>query len=486
MNKNGKRKIINDICLSVTVISSILTVIFFVYLITLGMLPTKYIIAFVVAILVLYSIFLLFIIPKNIKIVFKITSTVLLFIISTILFLFGVIYIDKAIDFIDKIDNSVVQKENYYLVVSSESDKSSVDSMDNKTIGVYNTNLGLGNLDKALNLLDKKIDFYKSSYDDLQLMIEDLNNGVIDGLLINDSINTLIETDLSYFELSIKTIYTISILVENVDIVKYVDVTNTPFNIYIAGSDAYGSIDRITNTDVNMVITVDPINNKLLLTSIPRDYYVKLPNLNGMDKITHAGYYGTQTSVKAIEELLDIEINYYAKVNFSTVKEVVDAIGGIEVYNEFSFCMVESPEVCFKSGNIHLDGYRALMYARERKTFANGDVQRVKNQQKVLTAVIKKITSSTSIITSYSEILDSISNNFMTNLDNKSIANLVKKQLNNMKGWTIQNQNLTGHNLYTTETYSYPDMNLYVMQQDEKSVNNARQKIKEFMNLGEK
>ncbi|MBE6151811.1 MAG: hypothetical protein E7165_00640 [Firmicutes bacterium] len=477
-----KRIMINNICKAVNIISLILTVIFFIYVINLKMLPIKYLIILFVGIAILYSLFLLLVIPKNIKIGFKITATVFMFVISLILFLFSFIYIDKAIDFIDKIGNSVVQKENYYLVVLNESEKSNIEQLDNSVVGVYNSNLGLGNLDKALKLLKNKISFEKVEYNDLKLMLTDLNNGVVSAVLINDSISSIIESDLSYLNISIKKIDTISILVEHVDLVKYVDVTNTPFNIYIAGSDRYGSIDKITNTDVNMVITVDPVNNKLLLTSVPRDYYVNLPNLGGMDKITHAGYYGTQTSVKAIEDLLDIEVNYYAKVNFSTVEEVVNAIGGITVYNEFSFCMVESPDVCFGAGNIHLDGYRALMYARERKTFATGDVQRVKNQQKVLTAVIKKITGSTSIITNYAEILDSVSNNFNTNLDYESISSLVRKQLNDMKGWTIDSQNLTGFDLYTTETYSYPGMNLYVMQQNEKSVNQAREKIKEFMN----
>lgn len=482
MDNINKRILINNICKVVSIISLALTAVFFVYLINLNMLPIKFFLGLLIIILILYSVFLLFIIPKNIKLIFKISSTVLMFIISLLLFLVGFVYIDKAIDFIDKIDNSMVQKENYNILVLSTNDKNSIEELNNTIVGVYNSNLGLGNLDKALNMLSKKISFEQKKYDDLKLMLEDLNNKVIDAILINDSVNSIIESDLSYLNISMQKIDTIAILVEHADIAKYVDVTNTPFNIYIAGSDSYGSIDKITNTDVNMVVTVDPVENKLLLTSIPRDYYVNIPKLNGMDKITHAGYYGIQTSVETIEDLLDIEINYYAKVNFSTVKEVVDAIGGITIYNDFSFCMVESPDVCFGAGNIRLDGYRALMYARERKTFATGDVQRVKNQQKVLSAVIKKITTSSSIITNYAEILDSISNNFTTNMEYDSISNLVKKQLNDMKGWTITSQNLTGYDLITTETYSYPGMNLYVMQQDEKSINEAKQKIREVMN----
>ena len=481
MINENKIKKIHNICRIITVISLILTIIFFVYLIILGMLPGKYISILIFFIIILYSIFLIIIIHKKINPVIRILATALLLIVSIFLFLFGVIYIDKTIDFIDKIDNSVIQKENYYLVVSNDDEKNSMSELDNSEIGVYNTNLGIGNLDKALNMLNTRISFNSVKYIDLEEMLEDLKLGNVDAILINDSIIDLTKSDLSYLGLSIKIIDTISILVENIDIVKYVEVTNTPFNVYIAGSDSYGRIDKVTNTDVNIVITVDPRNNKVLITSIPRDYYVKLPNLNGMDKITHAGYYGTQTSVKAVEQLLDIHINYYAKVNFSTIKEVVDAIGGINIYNEFSFCMAESPEVCFNKGNIHLTGYRALMYARERKSFTTGDIQRVKNQQKILTAIIRKITSSSTIITNYSKILDSISNNFTTNMDNKSISKLVKKQLNDKKSWTIESQNLTGHDFYTTDSYSYPGMKLYVMKQDEKSLSKVKDKIKDNM-----
>lgn len=229
-----------------------------------------------------------------------------------------------------------------------------------------------------------------------------------------------------------------------------------------------------------MVATIDPVNNRILLTSIPRDYYVELPGKGAKDKLTHAGYYGIETSVKAVEELLDIEVNYYAKVNFSTVEKVIDAIGGVDIYNESYFCAYGCDGLCYNKGNIHLNGYFALMYARERHAFSNGDVQRVKNQQKILTAVIKKMTSSTTLITNYTKILDSISDNFNTNLDNKSIAKLVKKQLNNMKGWTIETQNLIGSDFYTYDTYTYPNLELYVMKQNDESVKNARNKIKEF------
>lgn len=481
MKKNKRRKVITSICRLIAIISVILTIVFFAYLINLNMLPIKYITIIGIIITLIYFILLLLIIPKKIKSFLKIFASIIMLTISSILFYSGVVYIDKLIDFVDKIDNSIVQKETYYIVVLKENRIDNINSLNNRIIGYYNSESSMDNTNKAFNLLNKKITYEKKSYENIEDMLTELNDKEIEALLINESVYNLIENDLAYLGVEVKQIDSVHVLVETLDIVKYVDVTNTPFNIYIAGGDAYGSIGMVTNTDVNMVATIDPINNKILLTSIPRDYYVELPGKGAKDKLTHAGYYGIETSVKAVEELLDIEVNYYAKVNFSTVEKVIDAIGGVDVYNEYEFISDSYPKYNFSIGNNHLNGNMALAYARERHAFVDGDVQRVKNQQKVLTAIIKKMTTSTTLITNYSKILDSISDNFSTNLDNKSMAKLVKKQLSNMKGWTIETQNLTGYDYYTYDTYTYPTIELYVMKPNEDSINNVRNKIKEFV-----
>lgn len=481
MKKNKRRKVITSICRLIAIISVILTIVFFAYLINLNMLPIKYMIAIGLIISIIYFILLLLIIPKKIKSFLKIFASIIILLISSVLFYSGVVYIDKLIDFVDKIDNSIVQKETYYIVVLKENRIDNINDLNNKIIGLYNSEASKNNNTKAFNLLNKKITCETKLYENVEDMLTELNDKVIEALLINESVYNLIENDLAYLGVEVKQIETLHVLVETIDIVKYVDVTNTPFNIYIAGGDAYGSIGMVTNTDVNMVATIDPVNNKILLTSIPRDYYVELPGKGAKDKLTHAGYYGIETSVKAVEELLDIEVNYYAKVNFSTVEKVIDAIGGVDVYNEYEFISDSYPKYNFSIGNNHLNGNMALAYARERHAFVDGDVQRVKNQQKVLTAIIKKMTTSTTLITNYSKILDSISDNFSTNLDNKSMAKLVKKQLSNMKGWTIETQNLTGYDYYTYDTYTYPTIELYVMKPNEDSINNVRNKIKEFV-----
>ena len=381
-------------------------------------------------------------------------------------------------DFVGVISKDLFQKEVYYVMTLDDSKYKNIKDLDGKSIGIYSSKNG----EEAIKLLDKKIKSTSKEYKNVVELFEDLQDNKIDAVLINESTKNLLDTDLADMELKLKEIYKVYVSIEKTDIVKVVDITKKPFNIYVAGGDAYGSIDNVTNTDVNMIITVDPVNRKVLLTSIPRDYYVNLPSFgnDAYDKLTHAGYYGIEESVKAIENLLDIDINYYVKVNFSTIEGVIDAIKGVDVYSDYSFNECAYGIYHFNKGMNHLNGKQALAFARERKSFSDGDIQRVKNQQKVLTAIIDKVTSSTTLVTNFSQILDSVGNSFSTNMETKSINRFIKMQLNDMRGWSIESQNLVGTDLYTY-TYTYPNLQLYVMKQDENSIAMSKNKINKYL-----
>lgn len=478
--KRRKKKKINILFKVIGIISLVITLFFCVTLFLLNMLPTKYLVIIYSLILVLYTILLLLVMINKIKIKIKTICTIIL-VIFDIIFGIGIYYISETISFVDIIDNKMHQKEEYYVMTLSSNPKEGIKDYQNENIGVYK-NI---NSDKAIEKLSKKIDFIDKEYTDITEMFDDLEEKKISAIIINGSIKTLLETEFKELESNLKEIYTFTISIEKkADIVKVVDVTRQPFNIYIAGGDAYGDIGNVTNTDVNMVVTVDPVNRKLLLTSIPRDYYVNLPSFgeDAYDKLTHAGYYGIEESVHAVEELLDIDINYYAKINYSTIVGVVDAIGGVEVYVDKSFTASDN-SYTFVTGKNYMDGTKALRFARERKAFNEGDVQRVQNQQKVLAAVLEKITSSTTLITGYSDILDSVSENFSTNLDSKSISRLVKMQISDMQKWNIKNQNLKGTDFSSSNTYTFPGQELYVMKQNEESVTKNRETIKEFLKM---
>lgn len=464
----------------IAIISIIIFIVFGIMLYVLDMIPFKFLIIFYIVFGLLYLYLFITSFPKKIKNKFRISSCVFLILFGTI-FGVGIKYLNDTMDFVGIISKDLLQKEVYYVMTLDSSTIKNVKDLDNKTIGIYSSK----NSEEAIKLLDKKIDSTNKEYKNIVELFEDLQDKKIDAVLINDSTKNLLSSDLSDMKLKLKEIYKVYVSIEKTDIVKVVDITKKPFNIYVAGGDAYGSIDNVTNTDVNMIITVDPINRKVLLTSIPRDYYVNLPSFgdDAYDKLTHAGYYGIEESAKAIENLLDIDINYYVKVNFSTIEGVIDAIKGVDVYSDYSFKADIYPDYfTFKKGMNHLNGKQALAFARERHSFKDGDVQRVKNQQKVLTAIINKVTSSTTLVTNFSQILDSVGNSFSTNMETKSINRFVKMQLSDMRGWSIESQNLIGTDLYTKETYTYPSLELYVMKQDKESVDAAKEKIKGYLN----
>lgn len=445
----------------------------------LDMIPFKYLLIFYIVFGLLYLYLLFTSIPKRIKFGIKVSSCVVLDIFS-IVFGIGIKYLDNTMDFVNVISKDLSQNEVYYVMVLEDSKYEKIKDLKGRDIGIYSSK----NSEKANEKLNKKIENNSKEYKNVVEMFEDLRDSKLDAVLINGSTRNLLDSDLADMDIDLKEIYKFSISIEKEDIVKVVDVTKKTFNIFVAGGDAYGSIDNVTNTDVNMIITVDPVNKKLLLTSIPRDYYVNLPSFgdNAYDKLTHAGYYGIEESVKAVENLLDIDINYYVKVNFSTIVGVIDAIGGVDVNSDYSFYEKAYGLYHYKKGMNHLNGKQALAFARERKSFSDGDVQRVKNQQKVLTAIIKKVTSSTTLVTNFSQILDSVGNSFLTNMESKDINKLVKMQLNDMSTWSIESQNLVGTDLYSKDTYTFPNLELYVMKQDTESVNTAKEKIKGYLN----
>lgn len=465
---------------AIAIISIIIFIVFGIMLYVLDMIPFKYLIIFYIVFGLLYLYLFITSFPKKIKNKFKISSCVFLILFGTI-FGVGIKYLNDTMDFVGVISKDLFQKEVYYVMTLENSKYKDIKDLEGKSIGIYSSK----NSTKASNELNKKIKNISKEYKNVVELFEDLQDNKIDAVLINESTKNLLDTDLADMKLKLKEIYKVYVSIEKTDIVKVVDITKKPFNIYVAGGDAYGSIDNVTNTDVNMIITVDPINRKVLLTSIPRDYYVNLPSFgdDAYDKLTHAGYYGIEESAKAIENLLDIDINYYVKVNFSTIEGVIDAIEGVDVYSDYSFKADIYPDYfTFKKGMNHLNGKQALAFARERHSFKDGDVQRVKNQQKVLTAIINKVTSSTTLVTNFSQILDSVGNSFSTNMETKNINRFVKMQLSDMRGWSIESQNLIGTDLYTKETYTYPSLELYVMKQDKESVDAAKEKIKGYLN----
>ena len=245
-----------------------------------------------------------------------------------------------------------------------------------------------------------------------------------------------------------------------------VDVTSKPFNIYISGMDTTGKITEEARSDVNMIITVNPKTHKVLMTSIPRDYLVELQN-GEKDKLTHTGLMGIDETTSDVEDLLGIKINYYVKVNYNTLKDLVNSIGGITINSDKAFISYIG-KYRFVEGENQLDGAKALAYARERHAYSDGDNHRVRNQQEVLKAIVKKLTGSTTLLTRYNKILKYLAPTMEMNLTRAEVKALVKFQLGKNPKWKFESNSLAGN------------QQLYVMKPDEESIKKARQKIKEI------
>ena len=228
---------------------------------------------------------------------------------------------------------------------------------------------------------------------------------------------------------------------------KHVDVTRDTFNILVNGVDQSGELGEGTSrSDVNMVVSINPKTRDVVITSVPRDYYVKLPSYGAMDKLTHAAIYGTDESIAAIESLLDVDINYYVRVNFSTIIGLVDAIGGITIDSPYAFeTHGMADKYYFEEGRIHLDGKQALAYCRERKSFVDGDLRRNENQQLILEAIINKLTKNPTTLFKYTSILDSVKGTMETDMSKSDMTDLVKVMLKDVRGLEITKQAVKGY-----------------------------------------
>ena len=251
-------------------------------------------------------------------------------------------------------------------------------------------------------------------------------------------------------------------------------ITNTPFLVYIAGSDTRSHYLYSSRNDVNILAVVNPETKQVLLINTPRDYFVKNPAGNDIrDKLTHCGIYGVENSALALGNLYGDRVDYYAQINFDGFKTFIDAIGGVTVYSDVSF---QAGDTYISKGENQLNGEQALAFARERYNLSGGDVSRGENQMKVIRAVIQKLTSGTTIITRYAEILDSLQGMFTTNLTMDEISQLVKMQLGDMESWNILTYSVGGYGDYEI-TYSDPGRELYVMWPDSEDVAKATELI---------
>ena len=257
-------------------------------------------------------------------------------------------------------------------------------------------------------------------------------------------------------------------------------ITKEPFVIYLSGVDTRGELTEKARSDVNILAVVNPQTKQVALINTPRDYYVDLAGTNSKDKLTHAGLYGVETSMATLGNLYGVNVGHYIRINFAGFINIVDALGGVDVYSDQAFTSVGSPgyydPTTFAEGWNHLDGKSALAFARERHAFASGDIQRGINQMKVIDAMLNKI-KSPALLMGFSKIMDAASDCFVTDFSQDQISALVRMQLSDFANWDIQSYTVTGSSGTSTQCYSAKGQKLYVMKPDEASVSKAKEMI---------
>ena len=448
-----------------SVIYTLILISFIIALIWLNVLPTKYLYG-LIGIVVLVSIFIVPVMfskngVKRRKTIASVFSVILIAAYGV-----GTYVMADTIDFFNDItvDTKKQATEDYYVIINSQDTYTNISGLSGKNIGTYTVTDT--NYSKAKSMLQDAVNSEFCYIDDLESLFSGLPAGSVEtvdeqtgqseiqeyeAVFVSSASYELMKSEMESLENNTKILYTVSVPLPEGGEAKQVDVTRESFNIFVSGLDVEGDISTVSRSDVNIIVTVNPRTHKILMTSIPRDYYVNLPSKNAMDKLTHSGLYGISETIGAVEEMMGIKINYYVKVNYTTIVKLVDAIGGIDIDSPYGFVthkMGDLSGITFVEGQNHLDGRMALAYSRERASWVDGDMRRNENQQLILEAIIEKATNSTTILTSYTSILDAVRGNVETNFTQDEITSIIKMQLDGMPGWDIEKTALKGKNDY--------------------------------------
>ena len=468
--KNLKNK---EMIFSVLMVINVLIIVF--VLLKLNVLPLKYLIC----VAAIFGGIAVILILSQLKNKFKLGGKILI-ILMTIFTVISSWVIVKSNGTLRKIANA---KDGYaivYVIVKKDNEANTLENLKDQRLG-YSETGETTYVYRALSDVKQEVSDTLTlvTYKNMNTFIEDFYNNDVDAMLLDESTRATIEDEHPDFSSKTKVIKQFEYKIEEEDLSKNVKVTTEPFNVYITGIDTYGEITTGGRSDVNMIATINPKTKEILLTSIPRDYYIEQPcQDNQKDKLTHTGFFGVKCTLSSVENFFGVELNYYARVNFSSLEKIVNALGGVTVENPHAFTAYNG--LTFKEGTIMLNGAQALAFSRERHAFVDGDFERGRDQMRVLTAIINKITSP-SIITNYAGVLDAIADTFQTNMSEEEIKAIIQMQLTDMAGWKIKQISVSGTG--GTDWTPANGFDAYVTYPDMDSVNEAKKAINEIKNL---
>lgn len=478
-NSNQKKKWYKDVRTYFVGVLFLLMIMLIAQLFIVRIIPMKFILIAVVLMLLLAFILWWLQFGKRVNNINQTLGKILIVLFCALLIM-GNLYVNKAGNTIGKIAGSNTETDSMSVIVMKDSSYNELSDLKTANFGANETT-DKANIDETRKDIAEKIgnEYSYQTFDSYEAEATALYEGKIDAMILNEAYRGLMENSHPKFDYETKVIYTFEITKEVKDISKNVDVTNTPFNVYISGIDTYGPVTTKSRSDVNMIATINPNTHQIVLTSIPRDYYISQTCQAGAkDKLTHTGIFGVDCTISSVEQFFGIDINYYARVNFTSLIDIVDALGGVTVENPVAF-QTSDGTYYYEAGSVYMDGAKALRFARERYNLAGGDRDRGKNQMRVLTAMINKAISPT-IITNYTSIMNAIGGSFQTNMSSSEISSLINMQLNEMSGWDIEQQavNGSGDTLYSPAN----GFNSYMMVPDMESVNAAVSRIQAVLN----
>ena len=406
--------------------------------------------------------------------------TTVVLVIFSLVSLVGIFGFKQMIDITNRMNQTAAFSEvEMSIVVPKESDIKDVSQL---TSVQAPTKVDKNNIETLMSALkkDKKVDVKVDDVASYQEAYDNLKSGKSKAMVLSGSYASLLESVDSNYASNLKTIYTYKIKKKNNNSAKQVD--SKVFNIYISGIDTYGSISTVSRSDVNIIMTVNMNTHKILLTTTPRDAYVKIPGggADQYDKLTHAGIYGVETSEQTLENLYDIKIDYYARINFTSFLKLIDQLGGVTVHNDQAFTSLHG-KFDFPVGDIQMNSEQALGFVRERYSLDGGDNDRGKNQEKVISAIVNKLASLKSV-SNFTSIVNNLQDSVQTNMSLDTINALANTQLDSGSKFTVTSQAVTGTGSTGQLTsYAMPNSSLYMMKLDDSSVASASQAIKNLM-----
>lgn len=475
-NLNKKIKRSRKIGIVLANILLIVALVFLGLLIMLNVLPLRYLLAVIGVLLFFIAYAFLSQLTKHYRMVGKVLAVILSIVLS-----FGIYYLIQTGSMFSNISGSNSKIDEMLIIVLEEDPAETINDAIDYTFGI-NEVIDRDKSEEVIDNINKELDTEVSvktyvGYDELVNGLYSKESGVI---IINDAFKEMIKETHPDFEEKTRVLgnYDVETAIPTPE-ANSKDITKEPFNVYISGLDTSGSIKKTSRSDVNIIATINPETKQVLLTSTPRDYYVPLPISNGIpDKLTHAGNHGIDVSAGTLEDLYDIEIDYHVKVNFTTLIDLVDTLGGVSVYSEYSF---NAGGYNFNKGYNDMDGEKALAFSRERKSFGLGDMQRGKNQMEVIKGIINKALSP-AIITNYGSIMNDISGSFETNMSNDRMTNLIKMQIDDMATWNIVSNATMGKSGPMATTFSMKNRKSSVVYPDQESIDNSKYKMNQVMN----